>query len=112
MAPQPHYTQPSRSHPGSSADDILNEPDWLKTYAHRIGFRDRNDRHPGLTHHGDEWDTQEKRTFSTQAKKEAEDLDKELGEHDLLSVRDFMTKQEVRHLVLHVLDLQLTFVNP
>lgn len=111
MTPPPHDTQPSKSHPGSSGDDILNEPDWHKTYAHRIGFRDRHDRQPGLTHHGDEWDTEEKRRFLIQGKKEAEDLVKELGEHELLSVRDFMTKQEVCHLALHVLDFQMTFVN-
>lgn len=100
MAAKPHYTRPDRRHGGSSENDIRNEPDWAKTHNHRIGFRDRNDRHPGLTHHGEEWSSEEEREFLAQARKEAEELGKKLGEHDLLNVREFMTKQEVCACVL------------
>lgn len=95
MVGKPHYTSPNTSHQGSSEQDIQNEPDWSKTHNHRIGFRDRNDRHPGLTHHGEEWASEQERVFLEQARKEAEELGKELGEHDLINVREFMTKQEV-----------------
>lgn len=93
-ATAPHYTRPDRSQVGSSEEAIRNEPDWAQTHSHRIGYRDRNDRHPGFTHHGEEW-TSEQREFLAQAREEAQELKKRLGEHDLTTVRDFMTKQEV-----------------
>lgn len=100
MPPVPHYTRPC-SHPGSSAAEILNEPDWAETCSHRIGFRDRSDRYPGLTSHGDEWPgdeaeeaDEEQRRFLEQARSEAEALRKAIKEHDLLTVRDFMRNQE------------------
>ncbi|KAL1623550.1 hypothetical protein SLS56_008254 [Neofusicoccum ribis] len=43
-----------RDHPGSSADDIAKEPDWDALRKHRIGFRDDQDRAPGITHQHDE----------------------------------------------------------
>lgn len=95
MASSPHYTRPDRSHLGSTADEILKEPEWSKTHGHRIGFRDRNDRFPGFTHQGDEWRTEQEREFLEQAKQEAQELGTRLGKHDLTNVRDFMTKQEV-----------------
>lgn len=95
MAPSRHYTRPDRSHLGSTTDDILNEPEWAKTHNNRIGFRDRNDRFPGFTHHGDEWHTEQEQEFLAQAKKEAEELGSRLVKHDLTHVREFMTKQEV-----------------
>ncbi|KAJ5815359.1 hypothetical protein N7474_007136 [Penicillium riverlandense] len=98
MTESSHYTRPNTSHPGSSADDIRDEPDWTRTHNHRIGFRDRNDRHPGLTHHGDEWESEEESKFLEQAKKEAKELEMELGKQDLVDVREFMAKQEDYHL--------------
>lgn len=95
MAPKPHYTRPNRSHGGSSKDDIQNEPDWVKTHNHHIGFRDHNDRRPGYTHIGDDCNTEHEREFLAQAKKEADELNKELEEQDLTNVREFMTKEEV-----------------
>lgn len=95
MTETPHYTRPTRSHGGSSTDDVLNEPDWAITHSHRIGFRDRDDRHPACTHIGDDWDPEQEREFLAQAKQEAEELSKKLGEHGLINVRDYMSKQEV-----------------
>lgn len=95
MPAKVHYTRPNTSHGGSSEGDIRHEPDWSQTHDHRIGFRDRNDRHPGLTHQGDEWDSEQEQEFLAQAKKEADELGQELGKHDLVNVREFMTKQEV-----------------
>lgn len=90
-----HYVRPNKGHRASSESDILNEPDWAQTHNHRIGFRDRNDRRPGITHHGEEWTSEQEREFLAQARKEAKELGEKLGEHDLLNVREFMTKQEV-----------------
>lgn len=95
MATKPHHTRPDRSHGGSSDHEIQNEPDWIKTHNHRIGFRDRNDRHPGYTHVGDEWNDERQREFLAQAKREAEELSTELEACKLIDVREFMTKQEV-----------------
>ncbi|EMT66945.1 Nitrate reductase [NADH] 1 [Fusarium odoratissimum] len=44
-----------QAHPGSTAEEIRNEPDWVSGHQHRIGFRDRNNRLPGLTHKDDEY---------------------------------------------------------
>lgn len=109
MVASPQYTRPDRSHVGSSADDILNEPDWAKTHNHRIGFRDRDDRHPGFTHHGDDWSSEEERKFLAQAKEEAEELGRKLGKHDLLDVREFMNRQEVRPRNLFLVSSSLPF---
>lgn len=96
--PVPHYTRPLTDHPGSSKTEILNEPDWPTALSHRIGVRDHSDRYPGLTNRGDEYDDgledDEQRKFLDQARREAEELSTALREHDLLSVRDFMNKQE------------------
>lgn len=92
----PHHTRPNRSHAGSSKEEVQNEPNWVQTHNHRIGFRDENDRHPGLTHVGDDWHTEQQRHFLAQAKKAAEELSTELKDEKLIDVREFMTKQEVR----------------
>lgn len=94
MATTPHHTRPNRSHAGSSVEEIRNEPDWTTTHKYRIGFRDRNDRHTGYTHAGDDTITSEMQDFLAQAREEAEELEGELGKKELINVREFMTKQE------------------
>ncbi|KAF3014890.1 hypothetical protein E8E15_004993 [Penicillium rubens] len=89
-----------RSHAGASEEDVLNEPDWVITHNHRIGFRDRDNRHPAYTHVGDDWGPEQEQEFLAQAKKEADELNKKLVEHDLITVRDYMDKQEDYHLRL------------
>jgi len=42
-----------RAHPGSSAQEIHDETEWTGGHQHRIGFRNRQDRLPGLTHDED-----------------------------------------------------------
>ena len=42
------------SHPGSTAEDIGHEPDWSDGHQHPIGFKNRQDRVPGLTHAADD----------------------------------------------------------
>lgn len=93
---KPHDTCPDRSHGGSTKEEIQDEPDWIQTHNHRIGFRDENDRRPGLTHVGDERHTEQQRQFLTQAAEEAEELRTDIKAHKLVGIREFMTKQEVR----------------
>lgn len=52
MPPIP-WTVDVADHPGSSLDDIWNEPKW-EAHEHRIGMRNSQDRRPGYTHAGDE----------------------------------------------------------
>ena len=53
MAPMP-YSVRVQQHPGSTAQDIENEPEWGEGHQHRIGYKNRQDRWPGLTHGGGE----------------------------------------------------------
>ncbi len=98
----PHHTHPDRSHAGSSKEEIQNEPDWVHTHNHRIGFRDKDDRHPGLTHVGDECHTEKQRQFLDQAKKEAAELRRQITNKELINIREFMEKQEVRTSIASV----------
>lgn len=85
------YSTRPKGQPGSSEEDILNEPDWTKVHSHRVGFRDRDDRFPGLTHHGDEW----KYELEKEAEEKEEELREKVVRGELLTVRDLMTMQEV-----------------
>lgn len=98
----PHHTCPDRSHAGSTNEEIEKEPDWVLTHDHRIGFRDKNGRRPGLTHVGDECHNEQQRQFLEQAKEEAEELSKEITNKELINIREFMTKQEVRTSIASV----------
>lgn len=53
MPPIP-WTVKVHHHPGSSAHDIAKEPDWNAGHEHRIGFKNSQDRVPGITHEYDE----------------------------------------------------------
>lgn len=79
------------THPGSSDNDVFNEPDWARTHGHRVGMRDFNDRFPGLTHEGDDW----RYEIEKEAEEKADELKKMVAEGNLLTVRDFINKQEV-----------------
>ncbi|KAK3713621.1 hypothetical protein LTR37_008315 [Vermiconidia calcicola] len=43
-----------QSHPGSADEDVNSEVDWHEGHQHRIGYKNRDDRVPGLTHHDDD----------------------------------------------------------
>ncbi|KAF7713010.1 Uncharacterized protein PECH_007246 [Penicillium ucsense] len=99
MATKTHYTTPNRTHGGSTQDEIQKEPDWANANHNRIGFRDTHDRQFGYTHAGDDsWDEEEHREFLAWAKKESEQLGQEIHDHELVTVREFMAKQEDYHL--------------
>jgi nitrate reductase (NAD(P)H) len=84
------WTVKVQDHPGSSTQEILDEPDWDGRHEHRIGFKDRNNRLPGITlkehqHYAD----------IEQAKRELALLQEGVKEGELLNFRDFVHHQEV-----------------
>lgn len=76
---------------GATPQDISNEPDWTKTHSHRVGLRDQNDRFPGMTHTGDDWRFE----IEQEAEEKMGELREMAAKGNLLTVRDFMNKQEV-----------------
>ncbi|KAI8682135.1 Nitrate reductase [NADPH] [Fusarium keratoplasticum] len=80
-----------RPHPGSSAEEIRNEPNWIAGHQHRVGFRDRNDRLPGITHRDDEYKEEvEKEQQRYDALRKAAETGK------LVNFRDLVENQEAR----------------
>lgn len=77
--------------PIATDQDIFNEPDWTATHSHRVGLRDHDDRFPGLTHAGDDWRFE----LEKESEEKIQELQAKRDRGELLSVRDFMSKQEV-----------------
>lgn len=80
------YRVQVRDHPGSSRKDIDNEPSWGEGHQHRVGFKNRFDRLPGLTGQHDE-DEEE-------AIQEFKELQEEQKRGDLINFRDVMTHEK------------------
>ena len=60
--------------PGSSRTEIENEPDWTSNHNHRVGYRNNQNRYPGLTHPGDIWETDDDLQFESEAQREYKEL--------------------------------------
>lgn len=87
-------------HPGSSADEIANEPDWGSGHNHRVGFRNRHDRLAGLTHDGDHgYEDEEERQFVEAAVKKHRDLLRREKRGDMVNFQDVMKAETVSVLV-------------
>jgi hypothetical protein len=81
-------------HPGSSREDIENEPDWgSASHEHRVGYHNRQGRIPGVTHSGDE--KLEEEQFVREALKEQEQLEDRISKGQLINFRDVLLNQEV-----------------
>lgn len=95
MPPIPYRTY-VRGHPGSSQEEIDNEPDWSSAkYKHHIGYRDRYDRVPGLVHSGDDSDSEDSQdSFLKEAAEESDKLQKDLKQHKLVNFHEAKEKQE------------------
>lgn len=76
---------------GASKKAIFGEPDWIKTHSHRVGLRNSDDRFPGLTHPGDDWRFE----IEEEAEEKIQELREKSARGELLTVRDFLNKQEV-----------------
>ncbi|KAK4553809.1 hypothetical protein LTR86_008984 [Recurvomyces mirabilis] len=97
-----------QGHPGSSAQDIKDEPDWTRSHEHRIGMRNRQDRLPGLTHDEDEGElpglstgsssSETEEEFELKAKKEFKQLQDREKRGDLVNFRDVIEGEEDFHL--------------
>ncbi|KAL4887579.1 hypothetical protein BJY04DRAFT_212609 [Aspergillus karnatakaensis] len=80
--------------PPSTTAEIFSEPDWTKTHSHRVGLRSRDDRFPGLTHPGDDW----RFVLEDEAEQKIAELKAKVDRGELLTVRDFLEKQQDFHL--------------
>jgi nitrate reductase (NAD(P)H) len=81
-----------KDHPGSSQQDIRDEPDWAALHAHQIGFKNHDGRRPGLTHfleHEEEIEV---------SRRMREDLHHRESTGDLVNFRDLIENQEDFHL--------------
>lgn len=99
-------TMPSRAvvsaHPGSSEQEKEEEPDWGSGHAHRIGFINQQDRVPGVTHAGEDWEGRDDELDKQgQIEEYTEKLAKARSriEHgELLNFRDIMQAKTDFHL--------------
>lgn len=84
------WTVKVQSHPGSSDSEIRDEPDWTSGHQHRIGFRNRANRKPGITHDRDEYHEQVEKARKRQA-----ELSERYKTGKLVNFRDVIKEQEV-----------------
>jgi nitrate reductase (NAD(P)H) len=89
MASKP-WTVRVQDHPGSTPDQIANEPDWGAGHQHRVGYRNKSNRLPGLTHRHDEYSVE-----IQQALKEKQELRREIESGKLVNFRNIIESQEV-----------------
>lgn len=111
MAPIP-YSVRVKHHPGSTAQDIENEPDWGEGHEHRIGYRNRQGRRPGLTHAGgiprsvdlkavswaDKALDERQEGFEEKAREEKDQLRQRVQKGELINFRDAINNEEVGYL--------------
>jgi len=91
--PQIPWTVKVRQHPGSTAEEISNEPHWDATHPHRVGFKNNQNRVAGITHSSDEYQNEVK-----EAKEKQEELRKHVDHGDLVTFRDVIKDQKDFHL--------------
>ncbi len=99
--PQPSHPAKVKQHPGSSLQDIEDEPEWGFGHEQRVGFRNAEDRLPGLTHSGDEHWEDPDANKATEAEKATEKYLKFREEVDggkLVNFRDIINAQDDFHL--------------
>jgi len=80
-----------QDHPGSSFADLKNEPEWGVGHQHRVGYKNKQDRRPGLTHSQDESYDDEDET----AQEHFQDLKNDAKKGTLTNFRDLVSQQEV-----------------
>lgn len=87
------WTVQVRNHPGSSPEEIRNEPDWASGHQHRIGFKNRQNRVPGITHSHEGYKKEIEK-----ARHGLEELRQEAKAGQLINFRDLVEKQEVGYI--------------
>lgn len=82
-----------QDHPGSTLDELINEPSWDAGHQHRIGYKNNQDRLPGLTHAYDESSEEDDETET--AVDHFHDLEDSAKGGDLTNFRDLVNDQTV-----------------
>lgn len=95
MPPIPWRVQVT-NHPGSSLEEIENEPSWESGHQHRVGFLNRDNRRPGITHDVDEKDIDDE--IAEEAKEDLAKLKEEVNNGELVNWRDIIHDQKDLHL--------------
>jgi nitrate reductase (NAD(P)H) len=85
-------------HPGSTRDEIEREPDWQAEHQHehRIGYKNRYNRRPGVTHEQDEH--MEAQELAEEARKGYDEITRETKQGDLVNFRDIVLNEKDLHL--------------
>lgn len=85
-------------HPGSSQEEIEQEPNWDAKFAHdhRIGYKNRYDRKPGITHQYDE--QTDANDLAAESRKEDDDLVHRASQGQLVNFRDIVHGEKDLHL--------------
>merc|ERR1711939_1110686 len=97
--PAPRRTK-VHDHPGSSAQEVADEPDWGAGHQHRIGFRNRQERVAGFTHDSDLPDPDEQEEdekFTEDAMRQYQDLRQRAKKGDLVNFQELMKNQTDFH---------------
>lgn len=98
------WTVQKQEHPGSSAQEIDDEPDWTGGHQHRVGFKNRQERRPGLTHQDDQQDNSASSTpddeaqFTRDARERIGKLREEERQDQLVNFRDIINSEPDFHL--------------
>ncbi|CAN9120075.1 unnamed protein product [Alternaria sp. RS040] len=84
-------------HPGSTREEIEQEPDWSieHNHQHRVGYKNRDDRRAGITHESDETKT---RDDVEEAREGHKDLTGKEKKGDLVNFRDIVLEEKDLHL--------------
>ena len=100
------------NHPGSTVEELKNEPGWGAGHQHRVGYKNRQDRLPGLTHRDDELSDED-----LEAIKRFRKLRQDENKGKLVNFRDLVEGQEVLHpfgskTTVHKIDItKRTFIS-
>lgn len=98
------WTVRKQDHPGSSAQEIEDEPPWNGGHQHRVGFKNRQDRRPGLTHEDDEqhqsadFTVNDEARFISDARAKMRELREEEKQGQLVNFRDIINSKPDLHL--------------
>ncbi|KAK0386311.1 hypothetical protein NLU13_6148 [Sarocladium strictum] len=79
-----HYVVKKRDHPGSTAQEIHDEPDWGAGHNHRVGFKNSENRIPG---------------YSVEARRRYKALQDREARGELVNFRDLVSGQQDLRLI-------------
>lgn len=83
-----------RQHPGSSQEDIKNEPNWgSQKHEHYIGFKNAQRRKPGLTSEDENWNAKVEEAQEAQRKFNTAKKDQQEGR--LINFQDALRSDKV-----------------